>query len=73
MQAKLADFYENMALNYNYLGFNVKAKKVCRTGGIGGHCRGRHRLELRDCESHVMSDRKGHFSYLFTLKRQKKN
>ncbi|KAK3347009.1 hypothetical protein B0T25DRAFT_572100 [Lasiosphaeria hispida] len=51
MQAKLADFYEDAALNYNYLGFDVKAKNVIANrifaSDIKGHFSYRFTLKRR--------------------------
>jgi hypothetical protein len=71
MHAKLADFYENAALNYNYLGFDVKAKKYADLAVQAGIVE-----EGADANGVIAnrifaSDIKGHFSYRFTLKRRK--
>jgi len=73
MQAKLADFYENAALNYNYIGFDVKAKKYADLAVQAGI------VEEGTDSNNVIANRifasdiKGHFSYRFTLKRRKNN
>ncbi|KAK4450875.1 hypothetical protein QBC34DRAFT_459166 [Podospora aff. communis PSN243] len=71
MHAKLADFYENAAMNYNYLGYDVKAKKYADLAVQAGIIE-----EGPDSNSVIAnrifaSDIKGHFSYRFTLKRKR--
>jgi len=70
MHAKLADFYENAALNYNYLGFDVKAKKYADLAVQAGIVEDGPDSNNVIANRIFASDIKGHFSYRFTLKRR---
>jgi len=70
LSTKMAEFYEYAALNYNYLGFDVKAKKYADLAVQAGIIE-----EGADANGVVAnrifaSDVKGHYSYRFTLKRR---
>lgn len=72
IQTRLAESYEYAALNYNYLGFDKKAKKYAdlavQAGIIESGPEGNEVIANRI----FASDVKGHYSYRFTLKRREK-
>ena len=72
LQTKLADAYENAALNYNYLGLDRLAKKYADLAVQAAIVE-----EGKDANNVIAlrimaSDIKGHYSYQYTLKRQGK-
>ncbi|KAK3368386.1 hypothetical protein B0H63DRAFT_423049 [Podospora didyma] len=70
LQVKLAEAYELAAVNFNYLGDDVRAKKYAdlavQAGMIEGGVDSNDVIAMRI----MASDVKGHYSYRFTLKRR---
>ncbi|KAK3934278.1 hypothetical protein QBC46DRAFT_414061 [Diplogelasinospora grovesii] len=73
LNTKLADAYELVALNYNYLGDHKNAKKYAdlavQAGIVEGGVESNDVVAMRI----MASDVKGHYSYEFTVKKNKKS
>jgi hypothetical protein len=70
LHARLAEFYENAALNYNYLGLDVKAKKYAELAVQAGIIESGPDGNDVVANRILASDVKGHYSYKYTLKRR---
>ncbi|KAK1756562.1 hypothetical protein QBC47DRAFT_445220 [Echria macrotheca] len=74
LSTKLGEAYEYAALNYNYLGLDVKAKKYADLAVQAGIIEDGPEANNVVANRVFASDIKGHYSYRFTLKRrQNKN
>lgn len=71
LEAKISELYEYAALNYNYLGFDVKAKKYADLAVQAGIIEEGPEANAVVANRIFASDIKGHYSYQFTLKRRK--
>jgi len=70
LQAKLADAYELVATNYNYLGYDRLAKKYADLAVQAGIIENGPNFNDVVAMRIMASDVKGHWSYQFTLKRR---
>lgn len=70
LQARMAEFYENAALNYNYLGLDGKAKKYAELAVQAGIIESGPEGNDVVANRILASDVKGHYSYRYTLKRR---
>ncbi|KAK1831645.1 hypothetical protein QBC39DRAFT_306259 [Podospora conica] len=73
LHARMAEFYENAALNYNYLGLDVKAKKYAELAVQAGIIESGPEGNDVVANRILASDVKGHYSYRYTLKRRGSN
>ncbi|KAK5659536.1 hypothetical protein OQA88_738 [Cercophora sp. LCS_1] len=71
LEARISELYEYAALNYNYLGNDVKAKKYADLAVQAGIIEEGPEANTVVANRIFASDIKGHYSYQFTIKRRK--